>query len=276
MPATAPPTAPPTTDQVEDAFSRDRVRTSAKKKDDPNGVHYVRSIEELFPNNDATPILFDVDPISLLDRRAGWYAVGGLSRRVALFFAALYVLHAWGEMEATYGALGGAALRLLELHLHAVECIARLVDLPVQIAALRWWIGEDREEARALAAHLAGLRHQPVDLELLLVHRILEAAQLLGAARIVVAGIERGELGDESLAVRTGRLRDGGGGPGERDGGGGGGSESPHGRHLNRLIVALRGHARALACALSARRFQTTPAMMMMAPMKTKTSSVSP
>ena len=101
----------------------------------------------------------------------------------------------------------GAAAELLELVLLAVERIALLVDLPGEGAALRRRIAEDREEAGTFAAHATRLRDQPVDLELLAVDRILGAADLFGARRVVVAAVEGSKLGFQPLAVRIRRLR---------------------------------------------------------------------
>ena len=83
--------------------------------------------------------------------------------------------------------------------------VALLVDLAVERAALRRRVAEDREEAGAFAAHAARLRHQPVDLELLAVDRVFGAANLVGAGRIVIAAVERGELGFQPLAGRVRR-----------------------------------------------------------------------
>ena len=92
---------------------------------------------------------------------------------------------------ALRGAFGGAAAQLFQLVLQAIERIALLVDLPVQAAALRRRIAEDREKAGAFTAHMARLRDQPVDLELLAVDCVFRAADLIGAHGIVVAAVER-------------------------------------------------------------------------------------
>ena len=101
------------------------------------------------------------------------------------------------------GALGGAAVELLELILQLIERVALLVDTAAEPAAFAGRVGEDREEARAFAAHAARLRHQLVDLELLPVDRVFGLANLVGAGRIIVAAIEGAELADQALAGRA-------------------------------------------------------------------------
>ena len=134
-------------------------------------------------------------------------ALLALQRGGAVLRAAAVVAERDQQRLPLRGAFGGAAAELFELILHALERVALLVDLPVKAAALRRRIAEDREEAGAFAAHATRLRDQPVDLELLAVDRILSAADLVGAHRIVVAAVERGQLGFQPLAVRIRRLR---------------------------------------------------------------------
>ena len=132
--------------------------------------------------------------------------LAGARRRAVLRAAAVV-----GELDqqrlAARGALGGAALQLLELVLHAVEHVALLLDALVEPAALPRRIAEDRKEAAVAAADAARLRHQLVDLELLAVDGIVGALDLVGAGRVGIAAVERGELALQALASRIGRLR---------------------------------------------------------------------
>ena len=102
------------------------------------------------------------------------------------------------------------------------------------------------------------LRDQPVDFELLAVDRFFGAADLIGARRIVVAAVERGELGFQPLAGRIWRLR-------ERRGAGRQASPPPrhsklarafpHDRHSNAKIMSCASLVLSAAVLPSARRF---------------------
>jgi hypothetical protein len=64
------------------------------------------------------------------------------------------------------------------------------------------------------------LRYHPVDFVLLPVDGILRPADLVGAAGIAIAAVERGELRFQSLTPRIGRLRQRAGARDECDDGG--------------------------------------------------------
>jgi len=133
-----------------DALRRSGVRTLAIDLD-PQG-----NLSDYFDvPPDAEPTIADV----LSGRSKAVEAIHGdlIPANLTLAEAELMLGGKMGRELTLRRALGIAALRLLELHLEPIERVARLVDLAVEAAALRRRIGEDREEAGPLAAHLAGL-----------------------------------------------------------------------------------------------------------------------
>ena len=97
-----------------------------------------------------------------------------------------------------------AASQAFEARGDLVEIAAHLLDLVVDRTALRRLPVEQREEARAVAAHPLGLRGHAVELALLARLRVLVAADLLvlgGVAR-TGAAVDGGKLDFKALADR--------------------------------------------------------------------------
>ena len=96
-----------------------------------------------------------------------------------------------------------AALEPLEIAHRAIEAVAQLLDLRVERLAFRRLAGEEREKS-ALAAAPFGVRHEAVEIGLLLAGGIFVALDLLGAGRVAAAAIERGHLAFQAHTDRVG------------------------------------------------------------------------
>ena len=133
-------------------------------------------------------------------RRPGWHA--GILR-------AAVVLRECGQHRAALlialEAADAAAAQPFEAGGDLVQVAAHLLDLVVDRTALRRLVGEQREEAGAVAAHALGLRGDAVELGRLPGRGFLIAADLLGAGRIPAAAVDRRKLALEPLADRIGR-----------------------------------------------------------------------
>ncbi len=111
-------------------------------------------------------------------------------------------------------AVGAVALRALKIAHEAVEVRPDLLDLVVELTALRRLAAEQGEEAAARATHPLGLLTEAVELALLLADDLLVAPDLLGARRVDGAAIDPGKLALEPQAGLVARRRpwNGGGG----------------------------------------------------------------
>ncbi len=96
-----------------------------------------------------------------------------------------------------------AAAQPLEIDRDLIQIAAHLLDLVVDRTALRGAGGKQREESRAVAAHVPRLRGELIKLGLLLCRRLLIAADLLLSGGIVGAALDAREL---SLKARTDRI----------------------------------------------------------------------
>ena len=108
-------------------------------------------------------------------------------------------------------AIGAVALQALDLAHDAVDVRARLLDLAIDLGALRRLAAENRKEAAALAAHLLRLLIEAIEVGLLLAGQVLVTLDLGRLGRIEGAAVERGELAFVAQAGRVARGLAGGG-----------------------------------------------------------------
>ena len=104
------------------------------------------------------------------------------------------------------GAADAAAAQALEAGRDLLEIGAHLLDLVVDRRALRRLAVEQREEARAFAAHPLGLLRDAIEFALLLGLGLLIAADLFILGRVAGAGaaVDRRQLALEPDAHRIG------------------------------------------------------------------------
>jgi hypothetical protein len=87
-------------------------------------------------------------------------------------------------------ALGIAAVKLFELILLPLQRIPRLLNLRIDLAALRRRRTEDGKETATFATHAPALRHHPIDFGLLAIGRVFGAPDRLGPPRVIIATVK--------------------------------------------------------------------------------------
>src|SRR5262249_45537458 len=126
---------------------------------------------------------------------------------VGVLRAAIVLRECDQDRAALVVAIGAAetaaALQALQVIRDLVEIGAHLLDAGVDRTALGGLAAEQREESRAVAAHLLGLQRHAIELRLLLGGRLLIAADLIVLGGIAAAAaIDRRELRFETRADR--------------------------------------------------------------------------
>ena len=135
--------------------------------------------------------------------------VAGTARGSGILRAAIVLRerrHHRAALVFAVGAADAAAAQALQAGGDLVEIGAHLLDLVVDRTALRRPAVEQREEARAFAAHALGLQRDPIEFGLLLGLGFLIAADLFILGRVAGAGaaVDGRQLSFEPHADRIG------------------------------------------------------------------------